>query len=661
MVNEWGEALWRSSVRRLIVATVSLCPCALFFPGPELIAQEMVLSDPSVDAAADAYTRGSELRRSGLWAEALELWDEASEGLTATPDPRIAISFVEVAVEHEASEWFPLASQFLLWGFSGQELEPHRTEVLAELARVRPLVGDSELSRYYALEDSATERIALELRRFWIEKDPTPTSVLNERLIEHWQRILHARAHFRFTHDSPYDTDDRGTIFVKFGEPDRSTSGMLGASEVELQIRVRSTEARQSLRRYDTHPQFEVWVYEGLNPDSFTYFLFGNEEGRGRFRLVDGVHDLIPPEARNRASARYTPGGIPATHYLELFYYEDLSALGGRFARRFAELSEIWNLYTERQDISGRTSPPEGTLDASSAKFQMRDRSEPEAPPVLPVKSDFEGEARDQIVVQMVRVLRDDDPRLVVMVLSAARLDVQDRSGLRRQRLEAPGFETEHTLIVRDTLLTEVGRLIQRATSSGSDISTFELRHVDRPMLFTIAAETVLETDSVEGDDATDSAPAGSHPGQAHLTPPPPLNTEADHLELSDLATGVAIPETIDGAALPFPLLPGQRLWLSDPLRVYLEVYHLAMDPTGQAHFRADFRVVALQDDGSVDESKTPVTLGVELQSGESVFSSPFDIALRDHSVGHYRIEVQVTDLVRGETRSRQAALELIG
>lgn len=656
-----GGTLRRSSVRRLAVAPAALCPFVLCLSASVLIAQERVLSDSSVVSASDAYTRGSELRQSGAWVDALRLWEEASEGLTATPDPRIGIAFVEVAVEHEAQEWFPLASELLLWGFSGTELEPYRDDVLAELERVLPLMDDDEVRRHRGLEASATERIALELKRFWIEHDPTPTTVLNERLIEHWQRILHARTHFRYTHDSPYGTDDRGTIYVKFGEPDRSTSGMLGAGEVELQIRVRSTDLRQALRRYDTHPQFEVWIYEGLNPNGFTYFLFGNEEGRGRFRLVDGVRDLIPPEARNRGSTRYTPGGIPAAHYLELFYYEDLSALGGRFARRFAELSELWNLYTEREHASGRLAPPEGALDAASTKFQMRDRSEPEAPPVFPVESAFEGEARDEIVVQMVRILRHDEPRLVVMVLSAARLDVQDRSGLRRQRLEAPGFETQHTLIVRDSLLTEVGRFTQRATSAGNDISTFELRHVDRPMLFTIAAQTVREIASVDDGSATDSASIRKNPGQVHLAPPTPLNSQADQLELSDLATGVVIPETIDGSSLPFPLLPGQRLWRRDPLRVYLEVYHLAMDAMGRARFRADFRIVPLRDDGSVDGSKTPVTLGVELQSEASMFSSAFDIALRDQPLGHYRIEVDVTDLVRGETRSRHAPLELIG
>jgi hypothetical protein len=131
-------------------------------------------------------------------------------------------------------------------------------------------------------------------------------------------------------------------------------------------------------------------------------------------------------------------------------------------------------------------------------------------------------------------------------------------------------------------------------------------------------------------------------------------------VEVSDLTLGVAIPKTIDGSALPFPLLPAPRIWLIDDLRVYLEVYHLGLDENGTGRFQAEFTVQALQDDGSADESQDPVTLGVQLETDGPMFGAPFDFALRDKPLGHYRVQVVVTDLHRGETVSRSAILELI-
>jgi len=132
-------------------------------------------------------------------------------------------------------------------------------------------------------------------------------------------------------------------------------------------------------------------------------------------------------------------------------------------------------------------------------------------------------------------------------------------------------------------------------------------------------------------------------------------------LEVSDLTVGVPTPEAIDGSSLPFPLLPAPRIWWIDSLRVYLEVYHLGLDGGGAGRFRADFKVEALRDDESVDESKSPITLSVQLQTDGPMFGAPFDIALRDQEFGHYRVEVIVTDLIRGESVSRWAKLELIG
>ena len=91
--------------------------------------------------------------------------------------------------------------------------------------------------------DAFTEYVSLKgydrsewLRKYWKQRDPTPTTETNEGLIEFEERIKYARAHFselwnyrhfRYLKDqhrregwlrAPWDA--RGEIYIKYGEPD---------------------------------------------------------------------------------------------------------------------------------------------------------------------------------------------------------------------------------------------------------------------------------------------------------------------------------------------------------------------------------------------------------------------------------------------------------
>src|SRR5262245_33502808 len=56
------------------------------------------------------------------------------------------------------------------------------------------------------------------VRRYWVLRDPTPTTPENERREEHEQRVLFAREHFA-TASAPY-WDDRGAFLILYGPPD---------------------------------------------------------------------------------------------------------------------------------------------------------------------------------------------------------------------------------------------------------------------------------------------------------------------------------------------------------------------------------------------------------------------------------------------------------
>lgn len=61
------------------------------------------------------------------------------------------------------------------------------------------------------------------LRKFWLRRDPTPITLVNERMLEHFRRVWYARTHFSKGR-APWD--DRGAVYIRYGEPDhRASSG----------------------------------------------------------------------------------------------------------------------------------------------------------------------------------------------------------------------------------------------------------------------------------------------------------------------------------------------------------------------------------------------------------------------------------------------------
>jgi GWxTD domain-containing protein len=640
---------------------------------------------------AEWYDRGMRLVDQGRWNEALELWEEAELELAAegVQDPRIGTAYIEVVVREEAGDRHDEASSILLWSLSGDPIPESHEELRRELERVLLVVDDDDRGEWERLREAPPREQALALKRYWIERDPTPSTATNERLVEHWTRIATARQRYVYNRRSPIGTDDRGVVYLRYGEPVRTRKGYLGASEMEMRLRLaRDDAARELIRRLDTNPQYEVWVYNQLNDQDLSVFLFGARDGVGPFALVEGVHELIPSQARSRNLTNRLPGGLPAAYFLTLFYYEDLSHVGGIFGERFAEMDQLWNLYTQRKRsyVSGsRPVPQEGELQSLEYRYRMQDEFDPRGEPATAAWSEFEGRARDEIVSQVVRTLSDDDQPLLVVLTAAAPRLAASRAAAYGQRIELPGWTMRHTLIIRDEEYSEVGRLVQPVTPETADLSTFVLRHPPQPIHLTVTARTLTEApeDSPPTGDPTlpgppsdsaggvarDSAPrppgpdtlvaSGRLPGQVHVQPAPPLTTDPGRFEMSDLIVGTPVPPQIDARTLPYDVLPSTTIWRRDALRVYLELYHLGLD-AGVGQVDALFRVVPLTEDGEVDEDREPVTLDDVLLSPEgATYRQFFDIALRDQEPGRYRLEVEMEDRIRRQRVRRSMEFRL--
>ena len=90
-------------------------------------------------------------------------------------------------------------------------------------------------------------------RRYWNQRDPTPGTERNERYEEHLRRVEYARTMFSWPNVRGFD--DRGEIYVRYGEPDERFMGGLFS---------------------------ESWRYEALGYYGVFDFV---DEGSGYFRL----------------------------------------------------------------------------------------------------------------------------------------------------------------------------------------------------------------------------------------------------------------------------------------------------------------------------------------------------------------------------------------
>ena len=364
----------------------------------------------------DYYADGKLFANTTGWDRALKTWYQGRTALDmqGTSDPRIGIAFIELATERGALQYYGTASEMYIWGFSKFDFAEHVAVVRQEIERLLPIVPEGEHKSWHAaLEAGDAGQMYRLIRYFSLERDPTPTTHGNERLIEHWQRIAHARKNYRKNIRMPYLCDDRGTIYVRFGEPDRQKSGRMGSNQTELLRLIPDFSAREEIRRYDEHPEFEIWVYDDLDPTRSIFFLFGNENGKGQFKLLNGVEELISTNANSVSSERST--GIRAAYYLQMVYYNELRMMDSFFESRYNDMDYEWG----RQ-----RGPNKRKLKDQYHMFVSQNTFNPVHKYAPPAQSSFDEQfSQITIFTREARFLDDDnEPSLALLVFSSPKI-----------------------------------------------------------------------------------------------------------------------------------------------------------------------------------------------------------------------------------------------
>jgi TonB family protein len=560
------------------------------------------------------------------WVKNLEQWEGVQALLQqkGETDPHIGMAYIELVTRKKAKSCYAKASELYMWGFSGSVTAQNQSIVLDEAKRIIPLLDGDDAERWQKLIRDKNPQLSREIRLFWLQRDPQLTTPVNERLIEHWERIGHARETFQKNNNSIYGCDDRGTVYVKYGEPLRTQSGLLGTStdsDIEL-LRISSPSVRAAIQRVNP-PEYEVWIYGKLYGEEPAIFLFSRKNGRGSFGLRDGVEDVI-----DSGDLRYI---------LQLMYYAELKWFARLYDERHRELEIVW-------DNAGVGS--ENRLHGYFFDHRRDDKDRLEK--VAAERSDYSTKFPAlNLAAFAVRLLGEDNESQLAIISKATLQRNLDKSD--------PGFRAivsrpQQTLIIWDQSSAEVARLEGKMSEGSGYFSIFEVRHNADHLSYAIAAEARAV--------APNSFLAV---GNTFLPPNAPLDPDPDSLQLSDLMIGHDLGAKFAKSYRPrIPLMPGEVFNRQEPMRAYLEAYHLKLNEDGLGRLSIEFAVHMLDKKGRRAKNEGEISLTFDFDAQGTTSKQDHAIDLSKLEPGHYELSAKVRDAASSqeETRRKRFTLE---
>ena len=538
-------------------------------------------------------------------------------------------------------------------------------ETRTRLRDIRTVATPQEVAAYDALPP---DRHADFVRMFWSRRDPTPATPGNERLVEHYRRVLYAMRHFS-TGQTPWDK--RGEIYIRYGEPaHKSRAGdiryetdadvvrvkerlWMGLTpEAHKEIIARMGRLRTSTRDVQYQGEdagdlivadFESIDYE-LNPNR-TFFGGGADRNDGNY------YDDVQDSHRDRDAGMTNIRGFPifpidgGTRW-EYWIYPDVAggievvfaALDSRGAFDFPDMPQGRVLSTFNQSQWTAKRP-----DRVVARAVGR---QPEIYRPLTNELAFHFDAAD---------FRGKPPHTRLEVYWGIPLSALVDSGRTEGEVErgialfdsawTPVFRkvaalpylSDATEVQRGALL--IDELALRVPPGKYHLGV-EVRDRSRNLLGAYTREVAVEA---YADDALGLS----------------------DIELAGSVTEDASIKTKGGRrVVPMPsktYLPGQ------PVTIYYEVYGLTFDELGQTRYQMDYKisprkgkplsVTILRAVGRLlgIEQKKVVTISYEQVGATNAEYNYLEIDISGSETGRYELEVAVTDLNAGTKASKNA------
>lgn len=644
--------------------------------------------------------KGKEAEFRGEPKEALRIWYKSKSELQI-PDASIGFEYIRVAAANELSSYYEKATEMYFWAISAPYKKENRVYIKQEIERLKPLTGSGIYRQWTKWWQESDDRLATDMKGYWIQLDPTPSTVHNERLTEHWKRIAYASEEFKRNRKTVFNADQRALPYIRYGEPDRKASGRLifemnRISEwIQRQIDIASRidpdrgrfietdiddtqdniSIQNIVQKFQRNPEYEIWIYDRIQSSGTEplIFIFGRDFETGEFRMHSSIDDLIPERAffpdtnEDVQEIDFVRQGLSPAFMLQMMYYQQLIDVDSYFENRLIEMKDmlIDQSYSPIDDID---------LQARKISREILDRRENLAP-------QHQSELDDLMVsipvnLYQYRFLDEDNRPYMINFLESApfgalRQDIRYNFMTDTTRHFQPDmnilqkYYVNHSLQVYDNEWQTLHNLSDSLTFNEDQVqhqnyirSFYRIPHQNRNPV-TGSAELINRDPDTDFKHDTTFPPDLRGVGNRRVRQPTPLNRDPETFEVSDLVLGY---QQKDDRPSPFSFTVAndQTIPWKENLVLHFEVYHLERKLSGFTEFELTYRIFPVDQTGNIITDQEEFILTLNFGSEDRRVSENLEIQTASLPPGLYEMHVLFIDVVNGREINRQLRFEVI-
>lgn len=527
-------------------------------------------------------------------------------------DPALGFRFMEMVVRHERRNLAALASVMYDWGLNANEVEPFYDLLERELKYMQPLLTSNEQDELYGLLEDSDPAIYEKIRGIWNTRDVIISSGVNERLIEHWERILFSKKHFTKNDTTVYGTDDRGKIYVRLGEPTNIERGRIGQSSSEVRAKIYDLQGKGYIHPQASDEVFqlqqhvmssmipvevELWQYYDVTEierDNI-FFLFGRAGGSGPYGLRKSVEEFIPSTVFNISAfgRRGTNVDIRIGTFLQFVLYNELSTYDRFFGNRLQEYDRTWHQtvgYDRMNGLNLRNRMSRSR--ALRATEQVYNQAPIDTSVYERRLQDFELEYRQY------RFLDDQKQPELISIIQSSPQDLFDKFG----DIAGQEGEQHYKLHLKQGVvhydsknerlepkIRNISKIYDSKSGSGYSPNSAHSTSISADIRYSVLFSELYFGIPGQSDQPENWSLVGMN--KERKNNPAILEAGTDDLLMSDIILGGTAGDTVQIRNETIGLIKDQQIREGENLQVYFEVYNLDESINDYVSYETEYRI----------------------------------------------------------------------
>ena len=623
----------------------------------------------------DYYEKGLIFYNEGDTENALRTWADAFYQIedTSLIDPRIGSTFIELVARNRMTDFYQAATEMYYWSLSSTGKGEYEEFLKNEVLKNEPIFDEYEFDDIEKTLRKDTFKAAEIILQKWEVMDPTPGSRVNERLIEHWERIAYSKEMFTKADNTIYGTDDRALLYVKYGKPELVFHGTL---KHETEVIYSSVYSVAPPTSYETEKlleqilknhfpaEYEVWVYPFLSEKGRLVKIFGEKYSTRSFQEIEVVSDFIPSFAFNKSKGYSTAGGTYTPGFFLLHsYLEQLSTFDSYFSGQFIELNQILSFPNE-----GMTTVKFYTDVGWVFPFVRNKEAEMHRINVdAPSSESTYFKSLDEIDVDVREYVYYDEEGepFTFYVMNSYPLSRMLDYMSKQERENLKHYSLTHAVSLLNENLTghqkmidspETPFLSKAMAHPAQSIFKVSSKYNFEKLSFSIQLYDKLESDE-PGDSLLPKSLLASGKFDINETKKPkPVN----EFDLSDVMLGYQFDEANFQDEIPFLIAIDNKIPDFSNLFIHLQAVNLSLNSEQISKLSIELSVEEKKRGLGIFRRSKKNSVTANYQGSWSQIRESFEFEMVDREPGNYELNISFTDKNSGITKSKKIPFELV-